>query len=342
MPHCQQTVRQTEPLLERFALVRFPLILLVVLIHADNREIWENGGQHIYVVTNHWQTIFQFYLSQVLSRSAVPLFFLISGYLFFYQFDGTWNELKQKWKNRIHTLIIPFLAWNGAAYLIVEMIQHRIPFSNGPMALLNGIIGITKPNYLFHFWFLRDLIILVCLVPLLNQLIRRMGLFFLLALAWFHLWNPLEFPWLSSEGILYFSLGAWLAVKRISQFSARSWIALIYLGFSILDVFLLQGWMHGAFHRLVIMMGVVAFVELAGYAQKWKPLLIRLSPASFFLYAFHEPWLRYCRYGVNWLAGPGFHLYCIPAMIVVPTGLFVYFRVLPHFPQIKKMLTGSR
>ena len=60
--------------------LRFPLALLVVLIHTQNK-IWQAAEAQ----DSLWFSVPVHFLSRCLPAVAVPLFFAISGFLFFYQ-----------------------------------------------------------------------------------------------------------------------------------------------------------------------------------------------------------------------------------------------------------------
>lgn len=64
--------------------LRFPLIILVIFIHSYGTVTIQSNS--IEVMSN--QSVFNnvsYLLSMVFARLAVPLFFLISGFLYFYK-----------------------------------------------------------------------------------------------------------------------------------------------------------------------------------------------------------------------------------------------------------------
>ena len=96
------------------AFLRFPLIVGVVLIHCYYKEL-PIGGVKVPVMDEYpiYKLIADLF-SQVLARTAVPLFFLISGYLFFYKSSFSWPMYGSKLRKRAQTLLLPYLFWNGA------------------------------------------------------------------------------------------------------------------------------------------------------------------------------------------------------------------------------------
>lgn len=99
--------------------LRFPLIVAVVFIHSE---------PHIFIthdLDNYkiYEIIF-FLLSKTVAGAAVPIFFFISGFLFFYHGDFSASQYIKKCKNRIHTLLIPYIIWNIIVYVILLLKQH--------------------------------------------------------------------------------------------------------------------------------------------------------------------------------------------------------------------------
>lgn len=89
--------------------LRFPMILLVVYIHyyGDNIPQTSIVGCCIY-------DSIRITISHVISRAAVPIFFLISGYYFFYNTDSfNYKIYIKKLRKRVNTILIPYLIWNG-------------------------------------------------------------------------------------------------------------------------------------------------------------------------------------------------------------------------------------
>ena len=87
------------------------MIVLVVYIHYWGENIPESSviGSTIY-------DSIRIFMCHVISRAAVPTFFLISGYYFFYKIkDFTFDNYKDKLKKRIRTILIPYLLWNAIA-----------------------------------------------------------------------------------------------------------------------------------------------------------------------------------------------------------------------------------
>ena len=71
--------------IELFEILRFPLICMVVLIHTLQ-------GDEKNVIMQSWYGNILYFIQEAICRSAVPVFFIISGYLFFHNI----TELKKE------------------------------------------------------------------------------------------------------------------------------------------------------------------------------------------------------------------------------------------------------
>ena len=121
------------------AFLRFPLIVGVVLIHCYYKEL-PIGGVKVPVMDEYpiYKLIADLF-SQVLARTAVPLFFLISGYLFFYKSSFSWPMYGSKLRKRAQTLLLPYLFWNGALvglHLLIELLFPSVLYQILPKSHL--------------------------------------------------------------------------------------------------------------------------------------------------------------------------------------------------------------
>ena len=150
--------------------VSYILAILVVIIHSTNIVNYNLSGAFANI---------QSYIGTFAVNVAVPLFFAISGYLFFTNYDP--KRFYEKWKRRIFTLVIPYLVWNLVGYLAV-FIPSCIP---ALAARMNTVITFSLPDFfktLFYAegecgllvtWFMRCLIIFAIFAPALYFLLKN-------------------------------------------------------------------------------------------------------------------------------------------------------------------------
>lgn len=133
-------------------MLRFPLAILVVFVHSfgadiDVSELHTSGltGLAVY-------DYIRLFFSVVIARSAVPIFFIISGYLLFLKVE-VYNKTVyiSKLRKRWHSLVIPYFSW------IVLLILWTLMFKVGGILLhgkpWTGILDYFQTNgYLRMLW----------------------------------------------------------------------------------------------------------------------------------------------------------------------------------------------
>lgn len=117
-----------------------------------------------------------------LFRVAVPLLFLISGLLFFKNIEEVFDCYHSKLKSRIRTLVIPYLLYSIFVLVLNWILKTTMgahPALNN--SSLNDITPNSVSNFLFlwlfdpfvHLWFLRDLIILALISPIIFHFVNK-------------------------------------------------------------------------------------------------------------------------------------------------------------------------
>ena len=93
--------------------LRFPLIIAVVFIHCDPAPMVIGGKELVEKNTYPIYSLLRWIVSEEVAKIAVPLFFFISGFLFFYRSPSlTISDYVKKLKKRARTLLIPYILWN--------------------------------------------------------------------------------------------------------------------------------------------------------------------------------------------------------------------------------------
>lgn len=131
---------------------------------------------------------FQVSLSQILGRIAVPFLFLISGYLFYYNTDISFQTYKKKLRNRINSLVIPYFIWNIIILLFFLIAQESNLFENYINGNLKRISDFNLTDWFSsffvkpianQFWFIRDLILLNLFSLFIIRILKNYYLLFL-------------------------------------------------------------------------------------------------------------------------------------------------------------------
>lgn len=351
---------------QRLAFLKFPLILLVVMIHAYEPLVGLNGHSAGHEGGALSQGV-RFFISQGLGRVAVPLFFLMAGYFFFLGWDGGADGLRQRWRARVHSLLVPFLFWNLLAVLLLWLAQELpwfSPWVTGHKARiadlswygwLNTLFGLTQRPAAYPFWFIRDLMLLVLMAPLLRPVLSHRGgslaLLAVLSVLWVFNGLPQQVP--AVEGALFFGIGAGVAQRGGSLFALDRWTGPAALGYGCAMVWLsCVPWTPHtlAGFRLALLLGVVAALGLSGRVASASGLargLTALGWSSFFVFAVHEPLLSVLRkVGFQLLQprseGAVLALYFLLPACTVGLALLAH-RALRHLsPALLSLVSGGR
>ncbi|MDO6565145.1 acyltransferase family protein [Amphritea sp. 1_MG-2023] len=293
---------------DRIELLRFPLIISIVFIHSYDFQINFSGGSSVEYSPSQWVIYFMDAISQGFARVAVPIFFLLSGFLFFLKFSATFFCYKQKLISRFHSLVFPFLFWNIlvlAIFAIAQNISYTQSYFSGRMLisdfstfdLINAIIGLNQEPIAYQFWFIRDFIAVVLLTPAIYFLLKTFPFITLLILKsiwFFNLWS-IYIP--SIDSLLFFYIGAFFAHKKIDLFFSDIWGRFCFSVFLILVVLdtLSKGLSYNPeIHKLALIFGILGtlFITKFFLDNKYlKDTLIYLGTTSFFVFATHEPLL---------------------------------------------------
>ena len=209
--------------LNTIELLRFPLAILVIWIHSQ-------FGNDI-LISHPLLMTESMVFGKLLGRLAVPTFFFISGYLFFYGKEWNMAVYREKIKKRFRTLFIPYIIWNGLAILFLFLIQrlHLVSadkmvadygltdylYSFWASGLINGA-SLWEINYTANvsMWFIRDLICMVLLTPFLYYLLtkRRILPITLIGLLW--VLDIPSLPGLMWVSLFWFMFGSWLSINK--------------------------------------------------------------------------------------------------------------------------------
>ncbi len=149
------------------------MTFFVVLLHSNN--LAKGVGVNL-------NSIVQNFIGQGIVRIAVPTFFLISGYLFFYNFEPSMEKWKYKFKSRFKSLFIPYVIW-CTGWLIILFLVELVPI--GRVIFSDRIIADYSLKELFintyiyplpyQFWYIRSLMLDVILAPVFYYIIKSLG-----------------------------------------------------------------------------------------------------------------------------------------------------------------------
>ncbi len=282
-----------------FRYAAFIATILVVAIHYNTKNFisLSNG----YTVNYYIQE----FITNGVARVAVPFFALASGFFYFIKYNEL-KDYKRLIKSRVRSLLIPYALVSLFIY-ITEVIYADYKGNLFEITLYLVLKDVLIIPISVQFWFLRDLMILVMVAPLLFVFAKKMKLTFLLVL--FFLWYfDIEFMpsvegWhlLSIETLFFFVLGGYLSKKNMDFLKLVSspnniyLIIIVYLAIILLRVFLYPDFLDGYidkynFQGLIlqkthILIGVYLLLLFSYKINNNK--ILYLSNFVFFVYLFH-------------------------------------------------------
>lgn len=350
--------------------LRFPLIAAIVLIHTDMHNIIMDGIE--YCPSRKYENfeIIHHLFTNELARTAVPLFFLISGILFFRTPDFNFSIYLSKLKSRIRSLFIPYIFWNLAVFGVQAISQWLFPsMLSGRNKLITNFSSLDfltmfwNHNHVgepicYQFWFIRDLIIVVILSPIIYWIIKKIPVTIaIIGILW--LWeilpNVIGFKCVS---IFFFSLGGWLGINKEKLYelfglNVRQTIITMTL-YIIIIAFSTLFWKNGNTipynfsHKIGILIGMIVLFNYVRYFAEQKKIVPNrfLINSSFFIYGYHGITVAlvmktYAKL-VPWNEGTIILGYFLCWIITTALGLFLYFFLMKLFPNFGNLITGER
>lgn len=166
---------------------------------------------------------------------------------------------KQKCKSRFRNLFVSYLIWNAIFLLVLAFAQYFYPTLMGHSKLIANfsiwdfVLCFISIDYVINgfsfrpfligpidlpLWFIRDLMILVVLAPLILLLIQRLGKFFIMILL--GLWALCilkHVMFIGLNGICFFSIGAYFGIERIGFRYIKKYGKLTMLFYAILSIY---------------------------------------------------------------------------------------------------------
>ena len=216
-------------------LLRFPLAIVVLARHTLESLLQSSQGLTIPIFREISYFIRGFFAGQ-----SVPIYYFISGYVFFLGIELTRKRYFRKLRNRVHTLLIPYLIWNSI--LIVCTIVASLPCLSSFVINNYEPLNLTFPRLLWDFWdsgkgirprttsissfgifpidiplwFVRDLMIVVLIAPVIWHMAKRFGHMFVIVsgVLWFILSGiPMGHANQLSTAFFFFSWGGWMSIR---------------------------------------------------------------------------------------------------------------------------------
>ena len=352
---------------DKLRIISFISIIMVVFIHSYNITVKFNSG-NMYLISEY-NVFVQNFFSQGISRIAVPIFFCISGYLFFLKLNGTIDEFILKYRKRAKSLLLPYLIWSiwGLLfYIILQLFPQGKNFFTNELIVDYSFTKILKTIFLYpityQLWFVRDLMVFVIFSPIFYWLIKyfRAIPILLLFIIWLGFFN-FSFVILKNESIFYFCLGAYFAINK-SDFIFKKlnqkyywiftfiWIIILSLKTTLIYTKYDQTVLFLLLDKIGTLIGIIAIWSIYDIAMRNKTnpnkTIYNLSLFTFFIYVFHEPLLKIIKKVIFYISGASgimsminfFMAPVITIFICILVGNFIK----KNAPGFYSLITGGR
>lgn len=306
--------------------LRVPMAFFIICIHMQSYFPYVEVAPS---AISSWRTLYEMayvLCTEHLACLAMPMFFAFSGFLLFQNLQQ-WSKdvYLGKLRNRVRSLILPYLLWNVMYILLtvvkycylairhvstwqeladwyvshhgfMHMLWDCYVSSSGKVDWLGFAVCSYMPIHM-PLWFMRDLIVLLLFAPVIYWCIRKFPTL-TIALIFFcrisHIW--IHWPGFSAYSTFYFSLGALAAIHNLNVVKWSGRYVWILLGTSLVLLYSLMyhyAIMGGALFSVVkILYKVLGILTVLGATGlmiervSWR-LPAVATQSSFFVYVTH-------------------------------------------------------
>ncbi len=356
----------SQNLSAKFRTLSFVCALLVVLLHAYTQTMDSmTGPLHL----AGW------FLSVGICGIAVPFFFIVSGYLLAHQADDgiPFSKLVTK---RLKSLGLPYLYWcllYTFSYVAFTVYGNHIAgrMLNTNTSLVLPLTNWQNPFRLFGFdmflfpangplWYVRNLLMLVLVSPLLLKAMKRkvialvlLGAFLICYLGHFLIprpWWQFFQTGFSFKGLLFFALGIYL--KRFPVYWKPN--LAMTLGFCLVWFLLAWPWkLPSSYAFLCLHLSFPVGCLALWYLYDFLPFRLilekmRVTKYSFFIFASHYAILNilFCQKACDLLKkhliNSELMIYLLRFIVTAVLSIVLAYLLERFIPKLYKALTGGR
>ncbi len=214
--------KMNEYLSKKIAFLALVSMIAVVFVHAYNYTDTFLQPHTLITEGLHPIACIEYAVSNALTRFAVPMFFMVSGFLFFFGKDfGARTYVKQVGK-RCRSVLSVFVIFSVLSFAVCHLVYAVT--GEGVVGMIDeritkNIFYVLFQNpFAFQLWFLAQLFIMSLVSPVIYFLIKKLKLVFPIVL--FCLWfADLQltvggYTVFNSDAYLFFTLGAYAAVTE--------------------------------------------------------------------------------------------------------------------------------
>jgi len=331
--------------------------ILIVAIHYNSKH-------HIRLEeVNHWNYLFQEFFTNGIARAAVPFFAFSAGLFYFKSYSGVESYIRNL-KKRFWTLVIPYVS-SGIIIVLGDMlITAGIRGAVYDYSLFDIIYNVVLHPLAVQFWFLRDLIILSLLAPVVFYLLKGTKGFIILLLLPLWIFEKQLLPkvyglhLINIETLFFFSLGclilngkkSWEDLFNLKKQRVLYLLAALLFAILVFRVNFYPTYLHPYTpgFNLVAVLCQKASILIGSYilicaSIQWenkKAMLI--SSFTFFVFLYHGvPLVRFVLKLGNLLV-PDQYLFYLTFPVATLASFGLAMLVNRRLPSLYNFLTGNR
>ena len=309
--------KMNEYLSKKISYLTLISMIAVVFIHAYNYT--DSFLQPHTIITEglHPVACIQYAISNALARFAVPMFFMVSGFLFFFgkEFGASFYAVQVK--KRCRSVLSVFVIFSVISFALCHLVFRFT--GEGVIGMIderitkNLLYVLFQNPFAFQLWFLAQLFIMSVVSPVIYFLIKKLGVIFpiILACLWF-LDKQLVvggYTLFNSDAYMFFTLGAYVAaekpdLKTLYQKTkcTKLWIVSLVLWIVAVTAYTLfsataeqSSFIQLVLFKLSVVLGMVSvWLSYDKFSVRLleHPVTKTLSENNFMVYLLHEPLLH--------------------------------------------------
>lgn len=352
----------TQYLSDKLRVLSLISIIFVLYIHS--------GFQPNEIMGMAYYDKIQLFTSEMIGRCAVPLFYLISGYLFFMKVPDGVKSIGRKIRKRIKSLLIPYFI--GCVFFVIfYSFVALLPWTSNLINSSSSIMPLFQKPYsiilisifydggtgypcAFQLWFLRDLILIVATSPLWYLCLKHLKWGFV---AVVFVLTYFDVPHVPFYSLFWFVLGGQLTKVKIEMGgNGRTKVAIfglfLFLIISIIQLFFPDIINWSLLRIPIILLGIIGAWGLYDVVlgkdfslsrHQWLGIACQFT---FFIYLFHEPTLNIVRKLIVVVLGKNefgyMASYLISPWIFTVCAVFAGLLFRKYLPRVYDVCTGGR
>lgn len=350
-------------------MLRFPLCVMVVLIHA-RVAVMSVGGEQLDLIHYPIYSNVSYIVSEIVARVAVPLFYIFSGYLFFLKTPNySLEDYKINVKKKAKSLLLPYVFWNVVVLLYLFLKEKMLgaePKVIEDYAMVDWLsafwnTGDGMPiNY--PLWFIRDLIVMVLISPILYYL-QKWGkslYVVIVGIVWFFFFQD-TWPFRSISSLFFFAFGAYFSIHQkdmvrfLDSFKRANYVLSICLfvmavvAYNMQDEWALSSVCFRLLYNACILSLTFTTLNIAlSYARNRNVRVNAfLQESNFFIYAYHSLPIWWLTVIIAALMAPttdalAMVVYGVAPCLTIAIGLLIFAIIRKILPRFTALIIGNR